>query len=72
MNNRDIERKVKHIISYGSNWGFGLVRESIKNYKIHVRNAKREIFENQKILKGYEKLLKNMEKERKSRKDFDL
>lgn len=59
-----LKSKCDHIISYGHNWGFVFVRESIRDRKKWIREHQREIKEYKKELEAYQQLLKTMERTR--------
>jgi len=60
-NKRQLEKKCKHILDYGHNWGFEFVRDSIKWREQYIKEKQKEIKEYQIELLAYKKLLAKMD-----------
>lgn len=64
MNKRDLEKKCRHIISYGENWGFEHVKGEIAWRKSSIKRQWKEIQNLKTELRAFEKLLNNMNEKR--------
>ena len=69
MTQKELQSKIKHILSYGENWGFTHVREQIRWREKTIKDHEWEVKDYRKEVKAYKQLLKNMEEKRKNTKE---
>ena len=71
MSQKELQNRIKHILSYGENWGFVHVREQIKWREKAIKDHEWDARDYGKEVKAFKQLLKKMEDKRQNTKEAD-
>ena len=64
----ELKSKIKHILSYGENWGFVHVRSEIQWREQSIRETERELEDTKAELIAFKQLMSKMEVKRQLKK----